>query len=163
MPKMYIIWTIIGHRFGPQLGLDESSGRKLDYFSAWNCVLRLVGVFPNSTKHKHICKQFAELTFLKRACCFSKAKTSACGKPDTPWVGLGVTNTYKNHININKYVIHLDYYLLVYPVGINKSIVQPNPSIYCFCCSMDNFVLTRSFRWALRCGGWRKLDAVAML
>ena len=32
MPNMHIILTLLGHRFGHQLGLDESSGRNSTTF-----------------------------------------------------------------------------------------------------------------------------------
>ena len=43
----------------------------------------------------------------------SERKKNACGKPETPQVGLGVTNAYKNAIGINKYLIS-------YRIGIKK-------------------------------------------
>ena len=39
---------------------------------------------------------------------FSPQRRSACGKPETPQVGLGDTNPYKNAINTNKYGLHIN-------------------------------------------------------
>ena len=43
---------------------------------------------------------------------------NAFGKPETPQVGLGDTETYQSAIYINEYDIHSNQYLWIYPIGI---------------------------------------------
>ena len=61
--------------------------------------------------------------FGKRRAAFQKKK-NACGKPVQPQTGLGGTNSYKN-------VIYIDSYLLWYPIAIINNInyiMGPGPA-----------------------------------
>ena len=46
---------------------------------------------------------------------------SACGKPETLYVGLAVTKIYTNDIDTNEYTIHSNSYELTYPIGIAQT------------------------------------------
>ena len=59
------------------------------------------------------------MTFSKTVC--DVKNKNACGKPETPKVGLGGTDPYKTTvilINMSFIMIHTNKYQLVYPIGI---------------------------------------------
>ena len=45
-------------------------------------------------------------------------RKNVCGKPETPQLGFGVTDSYKKVIYIDAYVVYIYVYVLVYPIGI---------------------------------------------
>ena len=93
VPTLHNILTNIGHRFGHQSGLDESS-RRNSTASLHEAALCVYLVFPKIGKNTKRYKILTKTVIPMKCTLFFKKKT--------PAARLGDTNPYKNVIGIDK-------------------------------------------------------------